>query len=118
MLASVNGYNSSMVNGLQSLPPWMAFMNEPAGAWLGFISIAYWIGLLLAYTITPSISSRFGRKPGLYIGVVLIITSTILQGLSPNPAAWIIGRGLAGCAASFWSCNAPVLITKIAFPSH
>lgn len=107
-----------MINGLQSVNPWMSFMSEPAGAWLGFISIVYWLGLLLAYTVAPSISDRYGRRLGIYIGLVFVTAGAILQGLSSNPATWIVGRGLAGCAACFWSCNAPVLISEIAYPSH
>ncbi|PYI10923.1 general substrate transporter [Aspergillus sclerotiicarbonarius CBS 121057] len=118
IFASANGYDSSMVNGLQSLPPWMSFMAEPAGAWLGFITIVYWVGLLLAYIISPSISNRYGRKVGLYIGMVLVLAGAVLQGLAPSPGAWIVGRALAGAAASFWSCNAPVLISEVAYPSH
>lgn len=116
--ASANGYDSSMINCLQSLPPWVSFMSNPVGAWLGFITIAYWIGLLLAYTVAPYISDRFGRRLGLYIGLLFVTAGAILQGLSPNPAGWVVGRGLAGCAACFWSCNAPVLISEIAYPSH
>ncbi|OJZ86493.1 hypothetical protein ASPFODRAFT_133595 [Aspergillus luchuensis CBS 106.47] len=118
LFASANGYDSSMINSLQSLPPWVSFMSSPTGAWLGFITIVYWIGLLLAYTVAPYISDRFGRKIGLYIGLLFVTAGAILQGLSPNPTGWIVGRGLAGCAACFWSCNAPVLISEIAYPSH
>ncbi|KAL7650983.1 hypothetical protein ACMYSQ_010737 [Aspergillus niger] len=118
LFASANGYDSSMINCLQSLPPWVSFMSNPVGAWLGFITIAYWIGLLLAYTVAPYISDRFGRRLGLYIGLLFVTAGAILQGLSPNPAGWVVGRGLAGCAACFWSCNAPVLISEIAYPSH
>jgi MFS family permease len=50
--------------------------------------------------------------------MILVVAGAILQGFSPSPAAWIIGRALAGAAASFWSCNAPVLINEIAYPSH
>ena len=117
-LASANGYDSSMVNSLQSISRWMEFMDEPTGAWLGFISISYWIGLLLTYLVAPSISNRYGRKLGLYIGILFIIAGAILQGLAPNPGAWIVGRAFAGCAASLWSCNAPALITEVAYPSH
>jgi hypothetical protein len=41
-LASANGYDGSLMNGLQALPRWNEFMNKPAGAWLGFINAIYW----------------------------------------------------------------------------
>jgi hypothetical protein len=36
--SSANGYDGSMMNGLQIFPIWHTFMNNPAGAWLGFIN--------------------------------------------------------------------------------
>jgi hypothetical protein len=40
--ASANGYDGSLMNGLQALPRWNEFMKQPAGAWLGFINAIYW----------------------------------------------------------------------------
>lgn len=41
-VASANGYDGSLMNGLQALPRWNEFMDQPAGAWLGFINAIYW----------------------------------------------------------------------------
>ncbi|PWY69968.1 MFS general substrate transporter [Aspergillus eucalypticola CBS 122712] len=109
LFPSANGYDLSMINSLQSLPPW-----EPGWDY----HPVYWIGLLLAYTVAPYISDRFGRKICLYVGLLFVTAGAILQGLSPNPTGCIVGRGLAGCAACFWSCNAPVLVREIAYLSH
>lgn len=38
LLAAANGYDGSMMNGLQSLTQWQDFMDHPTGAWLGFIN--------------------------------------------------------------------------------
>ena len=37
LLSAANGYDGSMMTGLQSLEQWQTFMGHPTGAWLGFI---------------------------------------------------------------------------------
>ncbi|KAK9239406.1 general substrate transporter [Lipomyces kononenkoae] len=118
LFASANGFDVSLMNGLQSLPQWQSFMSIPTGAWLGFVNIVYWLGMLFTYLFSASLSNRFGRKIGLYIGVVVILVAAALQAAAPNQAIWIVARTLAGCAAGFWSSTAPILITEIAYPSH
>ncbi|PWY88548.1 hypothetical protein BO70DRAFT_394246 [Aspergillus heteromorphus CBS 117.55] len=44
LFSSANRYDGSLLNSLQALDPWMAFMQHPAGAWLGFINAIYWAG--------------------------------------------------------------------------
>jgi hypothetical protein len=41
-VAFANGYDLSLMNGLQALPRWNEFINKPAGARLGFINATYW----------------------------------------------------------------------------
>ncbi|KAF5229920.1 hypothetical protein FAUST_10084 [Fusarium austroamericanum] len=42
MFSSANGYDGSLMNGLQALPKWNKFMDHPQNAWLGFINAIYW----------------------------------------------------------------------------
>ncbi|KAL4919179.1 hypothetical protein BDW62DRAFT_200060 [Aspergillus aurantiobrunneus] len=41
LLSSTNGYDSSLLNGLQALPGWLPFMEHPSSVWLGFINALY-----------------------------------------------------------------------------
>lgn len=36
--SSTNGYDGSMMNGLQSLPQWTGFFNNPVGGKLGLLN--------------------------------------------------------------------------------
>ncbi|KAJ5098885.1 sugar transporter (hexose transporter) [Penicillium argentinense] len=38
---STNGYNWSLLNGLQKLDVWQSSRYQPTGAWLGFINTTY-----------------------------------------------------------------------------
>ncbi|CAG1963937.1 unnamed protein product [Fusarium graminearum] len=101
MFSSANGYDGSLMNGLQTLPKWNKFMDHPQNAWLGFINAIYWFLTM-----------------GLYIGYIFLVSGTILQTAAPNPAAFIAARGLLGCAAGWYTSGAPLLINEIAYPTH
>lgn len=116
--SSGNGYDGSVMNGLQALPSWHLFMNAPTGAWLGFINAIYWIGLGVVSPIAAYLANKYGRKLSVYIGYIFLITGVILQTVAPNSATFIAGRTLLGCASGFFSNAVPLLINEIAYPTH
>ncbi|GLA90810.1 hypothetical protein AtubIFM57143_000417 [Aspergillus tubingensis] len=117
-LSSTNGYDSSLLNGLQSLPVWMSFMGTPAGTWLGFINTLYWIGA--ASTAAPAawFSNRFGRKTVIWAGMAFLATGTALQTAAPSRALFMVGRVLAGASMGFMNNAGPALIAEVAYPRH
>ncbi|TVY67879.1 Lactose permease [Fusarium oxysporum f. sp. cubense] len=118
MFSSANGYDGSLMNGLQALPKWNQFMNMPQGAWLGFINAIYWFMNGFSFFLAAWTSNKYGRKPGLYIGYVFLVSGTVLQTAAHNPAAFIAARGLLGAAAGWYTSGAPLLINEIAYPTH
>lgn len=48
---SSNGYDGSLLNGLQSLPQWREYFDTPTGAILGALSNGYTLGNFLALPI-------------------------------------------------------------------
>lgn len=48
---SSNGYDGSLLNGLQSLPQWREYYNTPSGATLGALSNAYTLGNFAALPV-------------------------------------------------------------------
>ncbi|QPC74568.1 hypothetical protein HYE68_005320 [Fusarium pseudograminearum] len=118
MFSSANGYDGSLMNGLQALPKWNEFMDHPKNAWLGFINAIYWFLNGVSFFIAAWTQNKYGRKMGLYIGYIFLVSGTILQTAAPNPAAFIAARGLLGCAAGWYTSGAPLLINEIAYPTH
>ncbi|KAI4719894.1 general substrate transporter [Aureobasidium sp. EXF-10727] len=116
--ASANGYDGSLMNGLQALPQWNHLMDTPTGAWLGFINAIYWVAVGIVSPIAGWASTRWGRKRPLYAAYCFLITATILQTASPNPATFIVSRVLLGPATAIFGNSAPLLITEIAYPTH
>lgn len=107
-----------MMNGLQIFPVWHTFMNNPAGAWLGFINAIYWLGNGMSYPVAAWVANRWGRKMGVYIGYCFLIVGVILQTAAQNPSTFIIARLFLGSASAWFGCAVPLLISETAFPTH
>ncbi|KAF8575963.1 general substrate transporter [Ramaria rubella] len=118
MTASINGFDSSVVNGLQLLPDWQIFFHRPQGTALGFVNAAQNLGSLVAMPIAPYASDNIGRKPTLLLGSVIIVGGTILQTLAQNLSHFIAARALIGFGLCFATNAAPLLITELAYPTQ
>lgn len=115
--ASANGYDGSLMNGLQALDQWRNFMDSPTGVWLGFINAIYWAGSGLTYLAMPWVSTRYGRKLGVYFGYGLLALGVGLCGIN-NDVGFIMSRFFVGCASACFASTVPLLINEIAYPTQ
>lgn len=113
-----NGYDGSMMNGLQSVTNWQEYFNHPKGTTLSLFNAIQNIGTIAGLPFAPYVSDYFGRRFGIALGCVLMLIGTALQTASQNIGMFIAARGLIGFGLSFACLAAPVLITEIAFPTH
>lgn len=118
LTASSNGYDGSLMNGLQALHQWNRFMGEPSGAWLGFINGIYWIGAIITYPMAALVSNKYGRKSGVYTGYTFFVLGVALQTAASTHVEFVISRLFLGCASAWWSNCTPLLINEIAYPPH
>lgn len=116
--SAVNGYDSSVLNGLQILPEFKEHFNHPDGSTLGFMSAAQNFGSLLCLPIVPYISDGIGRKKTLAIGSFIIMGGVILQTLSANVGHFIASRCVIGLGICLITNSAPVLVTELAYPTQ
>lgn len=116
--SATNGYDGSMMNGLQSLEQWNADFGYPAGNELGLLNAIQGIGGLCAYPFSPYVTDGLGRRTGIIVGVILMIIATALQTASSSLAMFIGARCLIGFGSTFAAAAAPLLITEIAFPTQ
>ena len=77
-----NGYDGSMMNGLQTLENWKNYFNNPTGGTLGLfnaiqvsscrndrnLSDPQNIGTVVALPVAPIMNDRLGRRWTLFIG--------------------------------------------------
>ena len=93
-------------------------MHSPNGAALGAINAVYFFGALCMVHWSALGARRYGRKPGLYLGISLTVASAVTQSAWRNRYIWIACRFLMGCASSLFSFNTPMLLSEFALDEH
>ncbi|KAJ5103767.1 hypothetical protein N7532_004296 [Penicillium argentinense] len=117
--ASTNGYDGSLLNGLQTMTPWQDYFNNPSGSTLGLFTAIQNIGGVCALFISSYVADLFGRKKGVAIGLVILFVGTVIQVVpSVNSSMFLAGRFLVGLGSNVSQGSAPLLITELAHPQH
>ncbi|KAF8273225.1 general substrate transporter [Lactarius quietus] len=118
LTSCINGYDSSLVNGLQLLRTWKTQFGSPHGEILGIITSTQTIGGLVGLPFAPWCSDRFGRRVTLFGGALLMLAGVGLQAASFTVAPFIGARLLIGVGLVFCLNAAPLLITELAYPTQ
>jgi sugar porter (SP) family MFS transporter len=116
--SSTNGYDGSMMNGLQSVDAWESEFNSPQGGTLGLFNAIQNIGALAGYPFAPYMADNLGRRKTIFFGAAVMIVATVLQSVSHTFGMFIGARFLIGFGLTFAACAAPLLVTEIAFPTQ
>lgn len=117
LFSSTVGYDTSLMNGLQSLNEWQSLMGHPTGAWLGFISAIQSFGSMLGLPAHAWAANKFGRKPCIFVEYILILLGVGIQTGAHNPAMFIASRFIVGWSEA-WFQAADIIITELAYPTH
>jgi MFS family permease len=107
-----------MVNGLQTLPQWRDYFNQPSASRLGAINAMYPVGQLIGVFPATWMSDRYGRKIPIYLGFAIWGVAAGIQGGAQNVGMFIVARLLVGISASFVGQPSPILITELAYPTQ
>ncbi|KAJ7723620.1 hexose transporter [Mycena maculata] len=113
-----NGYDGSMVNGLQSLPQWEAYFNFPTKGRLGLLGSIQNIGALAGYPFAPYLCDGIGRRPTVFLGALIMVIATAIQTASPSVNMFIGARFMIGFGLTFTSSGAPMLVTELSYPKY
>ncbi|KAJ7510997.1 hexose transporter [Mycena galericulata] len=116
--SSTNGYDGSMVNGLQSLTQWEEYFHTPTKGKLGLLSAIQNIGALAGYPFAPYLSDGIGRKPTVFIGALIMVIATAIQTASQSVGMFIGARFLIGFGLTFAANAAPMLVTELSYPKY
>ncbi|VDB83240.1 unnamed protein product [Peniophora sp. CBMAI 1063] len=116
--SSTNGYDGSMMNGLQSLPQWTRFFHNPEGSILGLLNAIQNIGSLSAYPFAPYVADGLGRRAAIGLGALIMIGGTVVQTASQSTGMFIGARFMIGFGVTFAAAASPLLVTELAYPSH
>ncbi|KAJ5924933.1 hypothetical protein N7454_007572 [Penicillium verhagenii] len=111
---TANGFDNSMMNGLQTLSYWQKYFNYPKGPTLGLFNCVMSAGALTGLLILPFMLDHFGRKPCLVFGSFFMLLGVALQAGSINFSMFVGARYILGFGDIIVICTAPMLITEIA----
>ena len=107
-----------MLNGLQSLPYWNSYFNNPETEVLGLMSSMMSIGSICAIPFVPYAADLLGRRTGILIGCIIMVLGVVLQTISVNLSMFIAGRFFIGFGVAIAHGSSPLLITELAHPQH
>ncbi|BEI94755.1 uncharacterized protein CcaverHIS019_0703360 [Cutaneotrichosporon cavernicola] len=115
-----NGYDGSMMNGLQALDTWKEYFNHPerSPTLFGVFNAIQSIGGIVGLPFAPYLADYFGRRWTIFLGAALMVIATVIQTASQNVGMFIFSRGLIGFGLSWAGLASPLLITELAFPTH
>ncbi|KAJ4188481.1 hypothetical protein NW755_006643 [Fusarium falciforme] len=118
VVCATNGYDSSLLTGLQGVEAWKEQFGSPKGALLGITSASYPLGAILSTPLSAFISDRFGRRQSIIIGSLIMILGVVMQTVSSSIGLFLGGRIVVGFGITLALAAGPVLISELAHPRH
>jgi sugar porter (SP) family MFS transporter len=116
--AATNGYDGSVLTGLQGVSEWNAQFSKPTGALLGITSASYPLGAIISTPFSALISDYFGRRWSIVVGSIIMLLGVLMQCLSTTIGVFIGGRIIVGFGVTIALAAAPVLVSELAHPRH
>lgn len=136
LTSATNGFDGSLVNGLQSLEPWqecklidrtwchertltrVTDFDHPKGSLLGLFAAIMSVGSLVALPVVPYAADYLGRRWGIIIGCLIMLLGVVLQSISINFRMFIAARFFIGFGVAIAHGSSPLLITELVHPQH
>lgn len=95
--ATTNGYDGSLLNGLQTMEPWQDYFDNPSGSTLGLFSAILQVGSFSAIFFSSYLADLLGRRAGITVGMVVLLVGVVLQVVpTVDTGMYIGGRFLVG----------------------
>ncbi|KAH7323461.1 general substrate transporter [Rhexocercosporidium sp. MPI-PUGE-AT-0058] len=110
------GFDATLTANFQSFKVWKADMGSPTPSQIGLISMIYFLGAFCGGLPSAFVTDRFGRRIGLAVGQVFIITGAAFQAGSHGRGQYMGSRFLLGFGIAFNTCAGPALLSEIAHP--
>ncbi|KAJ5641448.1 hypothetical protein N7490_005448 [Penicillium lividum] len=111
-----NGYDGSMLNGLQSIEQWQDALGHPTGTRLGNITSGTRYGQLGALLVAAPMLQRLGRRLPIVIGSCILLLGVALQAASASYDMFVVARVLIGFGNTIQNMACPILASELAHP--
>ncbi|KAF7541112.1 hypothetical protein G7054_g827 [Neopestalotiopsis clavispora] len=114
--STTNGYDGSMLNGLNILPSYTDYF-ELTPATTGLSTASVFIGGFLGPLFSGVMTDKFGRRPAILYGSVITLIGVILQTAAQNIAMFVIARIIIGFGSTLSGIAGGVYLSET-FPSR
>lgn len=111
---TANGFDGSMMNGLQTLSYWQDYFDHPKGPVLGLFGCIMSVGSLIGLLITPYLLDGIGRKMVIVIGSIFMLLGIGLQAGSTSFGMFVAARCILGFGDILVIVTAPLLVAEFA----
>ncbi|KAK7178812.1 hypothetical protein PSPO01_15149 [Paraphaeosphaeria sporulosa] len=105
-IEATSGFDSALMNGVQSLKYWRVFFNNPSGAELGILTASYSLGSLTALPFVSYLADHVGRRASVVFGSVVMIVVGM----------WIAARLILGHGITYAIVAGATLIGELCHP--
>ncbi|KAJ9631893.1 hypothetical protein H2203_000293 [Taxawa tesnikishii (nom. ined.)] len=116
--SATNGYDGSMMNGLQALTYWKTYFGNPTGSRQGLLNAIQSVGSMCALPIGPNLADWVGRQRTILIGSLIVALGAGLQSGARDVGMFIAGRYFIGLGSSLCAIASPLLVTELAHPNQ
>ncbi|OHW98368.1 MFS sugar transporter [Colletotrichum incanum] len=115
---ALNGYDGSLMGGLNGMKSYMRYFNkETVDESTGIIFAMYNIGSVAAVFFTGPANDYLGRRWGMFIGAAIVIIGTCIQAPTKSSEQFLAGRFVLGFGVSFCCVSAPTYVSEMAHPA-
>ncbi|KAG0651023.1 Lactose permease [Hyphodiscus hymeniophilus] len=118
LTSATNGYDGSMMNGLQSLPQWENYYHTPSPSKLGLLNCIMSVGSICALPVVPYSADILGRRTSIMIGCSIMVLGVILQTLGFTFGMFVGARFFIGFGVAIAHGSSPLLIAELVHPQH
>ncbi|KAL2815270.1 general substrate transporter [Aspergillus cavernicola] len=116
--SATNGYDGSLMNGLEALDSWNESYHHPNGSTLGLLAASMAIGSMLAIPVVPYVADILGRRFGVVLGCVIMLCGVVMVSIGAKIALFVVGRIILGFGLGIAQECAPLLVTELVHPQH
>ncbi|KFY62371.1 hypothetical protein V496_04631 [Pseudogymnoascus sp. VKM F-4515 (FW-2607)] len=118
LTSATNGYDGSLMNGLQAMESWRNEFASPNPAARGLLNAIMSVGSICALPVVPYTADILGRRWGIIIGCTIMILGVVLQSIGINIQLLTASRFLIGFGVAIAHGASPLLVAELVHPQH
>ncbi|KAL8341857.1 hypothetical protein RB601_005312 [Gaeumannomyces tritici] len=119
LVSTMNGFDSSLMGAINAMKPYQeSFGLTGAGSTTGIVFITYNLGQIASFPFCGMLADGWGRRWCIFIGCVIVLIGTAVQGTATTLNQFIGGRFVLGFGVSIASAAAPAYTVELAHPAY